>query len=207
VVAAFLSLALESAQDAFEILISIGAGTGLLYLLRWFWWRINAWSEIAAMVSSFVVAVGFFVAGRQGVEIPAHVSLLVSVAITTAVWLAVTFLTPPTDQSVLVAFYRRVRPAGPGWGPMVRVAGRLAAADSLMPPVLASLFGCAAIYGALFATGACLYGQTGMATIYGAVSLVGIVGVARLLPRVMRAEVPELEFGPATTTGSPTKRQ
>ncbi len=78
---------------------------------------------------------------------------------------------------------------------MVRIVGRLAAADSLMAPVLASLFGCAAIYGALFATGACLYGQTGRAMIYGAVSLVGAIGVARQLPRVMQ---PELKFGPTT---------
>ena len=134
VVAALLTFVLETAQTSFDLLLSVGAGTGLLYLLRWFWWRINAWWEIAAMASSFVVAVGFFIAGRQGLEIPAHVSLLVSVAITTVVWLAVTWLTPPTDQSVLVAFYRRVRPAGPGWAPMVRVAGRLAAADSLMAP-------------------------------------------------------------------------
>ena len=195
VVAGLLTFVLETAQISFNLLLSVGAGTGLLYLLRWFWWRINAWSEIAAMASSFVVAVAFFFAGRQGLEIPAHVSLLVSVAITTVVWLAVTWLTPATDQSVLVAFYRRVRPAGPGWAPMVRVAGRLAAADSLMAPTLASLFGCAAIYGALFATGACLYGQPGTAMIYGAVSLVGAIGVARLLPRVL-AE-PEDKFGPA----------
>ena len=84
---------------------------------------------------------------------------------------------------------------------MVRVAGRLAAADSLVTPLLASLFGCAAIYGALFATGACLYGQTRMAMIYGAVSLVGVVGVARLLPRVMQADVP------ATTGSATTERQ
>ena len=151
VVAGLLTFVLQTAQTSFNLLLSVGAGTGLLYLLRWFWWRINAWSEIAAMASSFVVAVGFFIAGRQGLAIPAHVSLLVSVAITTVVWLAVTWLTPPTDQSVLVAFYRRVRPAGPGWAPDGRVAGRLAAADTLVAPLLASLFGCAAIYGALFA--------------------------------------------------------
>ncbi len=196
VVAGLLTFVLETAQASFNLLLSVGAGTGLLYLLRWFWWRINAWSEIAAMGSSFVVAIGFFIAGRRGAAIPAHVSLLISIAITTVVWLAVTWLTRPTDQSVLIGFYRRVRPAGPGWRPVARVAGLTAASDSLGPPLLASLFGCAAIYGALFATGACLYGQTGTAVIYGTVSVVGAIGVARLLPRVM-AE-PELKFGPTT---------
>ena len=190
VVAGLLTFVLQTAQTSFNLLLSVGAGTGLLYLLRWFWWRINAWSEIAAMVSSFVVAVGFFIAGRQGAAIPAHVSLLISIAITTVIWLAVTWLTQPTDESVLVAFYRRVRPAGPGWGPVARVAGRVAASDSLAPPLLASICGAAAIYGALFATGACLYGQTGNAVIYGAVSVGGAIGVARLLPRVMASETP-----------------
>ena len=81
---------LETARDNFNLLLSVGAGTGLLYLLRWFWWRINAWSEIAAMASSFVLAVAFFVAGRRGFALPAHVSLLWTVAVTTVVWIATT---------------------------------------------------------------------------------------------------------------------
>ena len=113
----------RSARGTFNLLLSIGAGTGLLYLLRWFWWRINAWSEIAAMVSSFVLAVGLLVLERSGVTIPSHLSLIVTVAVTTAVWLAATFLTPPTDDATLRRFYTLARPAGPGWTEVRRACG------------------------------------------------------------------------------------
>ena len=116
VVAAGLTFVLDSARQAFDLMLSVGAGTGLIYLLRWFWWRINAWSEIAAMVSSFIVSAGFFIAAKQGHAVPSHVSLLATVASTTVVWLIVTYLTTPTDAATLEAFYRRVRPAGPGLG-------------------------------------------------------------------------------------------
>jgi solute:Na+ symporter, SSS family len=188
VLAAALTFVLETAQASFNLLLSVGAGTGLLYLLRWFWWRINAWSEIAAMGSSFVVAVGFFVAGKQGAAIPAHVSLLISVAITTVIWLAATWLTRPTDHAVLVSFYRRVRPAGPGWRRVAAAAGLGPSRDTLSAPVLASLLGCAAIYGTLFATGAWLYRRPAQAAAFGLVAVVGAVGVARLLPRILATD-------------------
>jgi Na+/proline symporter len=188
VLAAALTFVLETAQASFNLLLSVGAGTGLLYLLRWFWWRINAWSEIAAMASSFVVAVGFFVAGKQGAAIPAHVSLLISVAITTVVWLAATWLTRPTDHAVLVSFYRRVRPAGPGWRRVAAAAGLGPSCDTLSAPVLASLLGCAAIYGTLFGTGAWLYRRPAQAAAFGLVAVVGAVGVARLLPRILATD-------------------
>jgi Na+/proline symporter len=108
--AAFMTYALGTAKEAFELILSIGAGTGLLYLLRWFWWRVNAWSEIAAMVSSFLVALGFFVARKNGLELAAEVSLLVTVGVTTVVWIATTLLAPPTDAATLDRFYTLVRP-------------------------------------------------------------------------------------------------
>ena len=91
VAAAFLTLVLDTARQTFDLLLSVGAGTGLIYLLRWFWWRINAWSEVAAMASSFLVAVGFFVAGKTGHAVPAHVSLVITICVTTLVWIAVTY--------------------------------------------------------------------------------------------------------------------
>jgi solute:Na+ symporter, SSS family len=114
VLAALLTYVLDTARAGFELLLSIGAGTGLLYLLRWFWWRINAWSEIAAMLTSFAMASFFFFAARRGVGYPAHVGLLWTVGVTTAVWLAVTYLAPASDRATLVRFYALVRPAGPG---------------------------------------------------------------------------------------------
>ena len=186
-VAGLLTFVLETAQTSFNLLLSVGAGTGLLYLLRWFWWRINAWSEIAAMASSFVVAVAFFVAGRQGADVPPHQSLLLSIAITTVVWLSATWLTRPTDEAVLVSFYRRVRPAGPGWGPIAARAGA-GPARTLGASLWATLLGSAAIYGALFATGAWLYGQPARAAVFAAISVAGVAGVARLLPRVLASD-------------------
>ena len=101
VAAAFLTLVLDTARQTFDLLLSVGAGTGLIYLLRWFWWRINAWSEVAAMASSFVVAVGFFVARQAGHAVATHVSLVITIAVTTLVWLAATYLTKPTDRATL----------------------------------------------------------------------------------------------------------
>ena len=115
VIAAGLTFVLTTAQASFNLLLSVGAGTGLIYLLRWYWWRINAWSEIAAMVSSFAVAVGFFIAGKSGATIAPTTSLLITIAVTTVVWVAATYLTAPTDRTTLVNFYRLVRPAGRGW--------------------------------------------------------------------------------------------
>jgi len=112
--AALMTYALSTAKEAFDLILSVGAGTGLLYLLRWFWWRVSAWSEIAAMVSSFVVALGFFVARKMGHDVPTDVSLLITVATTTVVWVATAFAGPAEDRATLVSFFTLVRPSGPG---------------------------------------------------------------------------------------------
>src|SRR5258708_23791235 len=98
VVAALLSLTLESSEDAFEVLISIGAGTGLLYLLRWFWWRINAWTEVVAMISSFTISLIFFVLRKTGHAQPFAHTVLYSVAFPTICWLIAVYVTPPTSR-------------------------------------------------------------------------------------------------------------
>ncbi|NJD10855.1 MAG: Na+:solute symporter [Gemmatimonadetes bacterium] len=182
--AAGVTFVLDSARESFELLMSIGAGTGLIYLLRWFWWRINAWSEIAAMVSSFLLALGFFGAGKLGHPAPTHIALLVTVATTTVVWIAVTFLTRPTEHDVLVSFYRRVRPAGPGWRPVQADAGVGTSPDRLSEALLGWTLGCACIYAALFGAGSLLYGRTGQALFWTAVFAISTLGLVRLLPRV-----------------------
>ena len=153
------TLFLDNAKEAFTLLLSIGAGTGLIYLLRWFWWRINAWTEVSAMLASFVVAIGFFIAGKMGHAVSATDSLLVTIGVTTLVWICVTFLTPPADEAVLAAFYERVRPAGPGWARVRRKSGLPASPDSLPLALLGWVLGLACIYGTLFAAGAFLYGR------------------------------------------------
>jgi len=181
-VAALVTLALESARGSFNILLSIGAGTGLLYLLRWFWWRINAWSEIAAMASSFVLAIVVYVMERQGTAWAAHETLVATVALTTGVWLAVTYLTAPTDAATLQRFYRLARPAGPGWTETRRQCGDLAARDSLNPAFGAWALGCVLVYSALFGTGHLLLGHTTSALVSGAIFVTSVVWLRRMWP-------------------------
>ena len=182
--AAGVTLVLDSARASFELLMSIGAGTGLIYLLRWFWWRINAWSEIAAMASSFVVSVGFFIAAKNGYPVASHVSLIATVLTTTVVWLTVTYLTAPTDDATLDSFYRLTRPAGPGWT-AVRARTKVAASpDSLPQAFLGWTLGCLFVYSALFGVGSFLYGRTGPAALWLVVFVMSGLGLWRLLPKL-----------------------
>jgi SSS family solute:Na+ symporter len=181
VLAALLTYVLDTARASFELLLSIGAGTGLLYLLRWFWWRINAWTEIAAMLVSFLLSAGFFIASQQGGTIPSHVSLLITVGMTTAVWLAVAYFTPPTDRATLVSFYRKVRPAGPGWESVRREAGVGASPDSLAHALLGWVLGCAFVYAALFGSGSFLYGEVSQGVFWTVIFAVSGAWLLRIL--------------------------
>jgi solute:Na+ symporter, SSS family len=182
VAAAGLTFVLDSARASFQLLLSIGAGTGLLYLLRWFWWRINAWSEISAMISSFLLATGFLVAQRTGHPVDPTVQLLLSVGITTVVWVAVTLLTAPTERGTLVSFFRLVRPAGPGWKAVQQEAGVPASPDSLPMALLGWLLGCTAVYSALFGAGSMLYGRLPQGLVFLGVFAASSWWLARLLP-------------------------
>jgi len=177
-----LALYLESAMQAFNILLTIGAGTGLLFLLRWFWWRINAFSEIAAMLVSFAVALWF----EFGTDAPwaPHEKLLVGILLTTAAWLAATFLAPQTDERTLKTFYRLIRPGGPGWRQVrERSAGSEAPLpapppEDNIPRALLNVFlGCVGTYSTLFAIGSLLYAERPTAAILGVVAGVAFVGL------------------------------
>ena len=185
VCAAVLSLWLENALQAFQIMLQVGAGTGLIYLLRWFWWRINAWSEISGMVISFAVAIYFqFIHVRLGfVPLDATTTLVVGVAITTVGWLVVTFMTRPTDQATLQTFYDRIRPAGRGWRRAVTVDPN-APQGELSAALMAWFLGCVVVYGALFATGALLYGHLAQGGLSAAIALMATIALLKTLPRV-----------------------
>ena len=183
ILAALLTYVLDTARESFQLMMSVGAGTGLIYLLRWFWWRVNAWSEISAMVSSFVVAVGFFVANKAGAQVPSQVALLITVGTTSVVWIVVTLLTRPTDQPTLERFYRQVRPAGPGWRAVRAATGLGPSPDSLPQQFLAWTTGCVFVYSALFAVGNALYGRTALTVAFTIAA--GASGL--LLYRLMRA--------------------
>ena len=167
---------LDSIAAAWKFLIGLGAGTGLVYMLRWYWWRINAWSEISAMIASFVtfiVASGSGFASGLGANKDAAV-LMVTVGVTTVVWLVATYATKPEDPAVLESFYKRVRPGGPGWR---EVSTRLGFGTE---PIAAGrhawlnwFAGVVAVYASLFGIGKIVFGEWGLG-----IGLLALAGVA-----------------------------
>jgi Na+/proline symporter len=171
-----LVFVLQTAQDSFNIILQVGAGTGLLYLLRWFWWRVTAWCEIAAMIGSFGVSVGFLILRKFGISVGTHQQLLLTVLLTTVCWVLVAYLGPETDRETLIAFYRKVHPLGPGWR-QIRVeagitpleAAAFARADNFPLALLGWFTGTVVILSSLFLVGNILYGRTGYAVALGAI--------------------------------------
>jgi SSS family solute:Na+ symporter len=168
VCAAGMVYLIDTAKDTFDIILQVGAGTGLLYLVRWFWWRVNAWCEVAAMVSSFLVSLVILVINKSGTPISTHVALIITVGVTTVCWVLTTFLAPQTDRQTLIDFYRKVHPFGPGWGRIRREAGiteaeARARGENIPAGLLGWVAGCAVIWSALFAVGNALYGRWGYA--------------------------------------------
>ena len=180
---------LDTAKDAFDIILQVGAGTGLLYLIRWFWWRVNAWAEVTAMVSSFVVSVGILALNRTGAGISTHAALLITIAFTTVCWLAAVFLGPKTDRATLIAFYKRVRPFGPGWKEIRKEAGiseadARATHENIPLALVGWASGCAAIWSALFTVGNFLYGRTETALVLLAVFAVSTAFLVLVINRL-----------------------
>lgn len=176
---------LRSVEQGWKILMGLGAGTGAVYLLRWYWWRVNAWSEVAAMASSFVVSMALLLfhvdSGNTGSRDYA-VAMLVNVGITTSVWLAVTFLTAPESDATLERFYRKVRPGGPGWR---RVAERLGYGAERIPGAGTAfvnwIAGVIAVYASVFAVGAYLTTTVLSGLLYTAVATACFLLIARNL--------------------------
>jgi SSS family solute:Na+ symporter len=182
---------LSSIEKAWELLLALGAGTGLVLILRWYWWRINAWSEISAMIASFVVSLlAFrFVAPRyaEGDPNAQAAVMVVTVAVSTVVWLVVTFATSPEPPAVLEAFYRRVRPGGPGWA---QVSQRLGFGREPIPGGALAwtnwIAGIVAVYATLFGIGKLVFAETGMGIL-----MLLIAGAAFYwISRSFRAEIP-----------------
>jgi Na+/proline symporter len=152
----------ESIAGAWTFLIAVGAGTGSVYILRWFWWRINAWSEVSAMAASFVVSVLLQLGlGLRSAD-PRQFAwiVLITVAASTLVWLATTWLTPAEPRETLLAFYRRVRPSAALWGPVAAAATDVAPARDALRNLMDWAAGCVLVYATLFGVGKILFGET-----------------------------------------------
>lgn len=162
VIASIIALGLESALDGFNIILQIGAGTGLIYILRWFWWRINAYTEIAGMVISLLVAI-FFQKIYPTLDLPELLGwqqLVIGVLVTTIGWVIVTFLTPPTNKETLIQFYQKVQPDSTGWKPIAKDLPKNEQHSGNLPAsILCMLSATFMVYALLFGTGYFIYGQ------------------------------------------------
>ena len=176
VLSTLLALLLQNAMQLFNLLLVFGAGTGLIFILRWFWWRINAWSEITAMVASGLISLTLTIPsikaalfGLEGI-MPGWAEFPFVVAVTTILWLLITFITPSEDESVLRAFYKKTQPGGPGWAKIIDKAQKdgLELLDdnktwSVPVGIVAMLLGCSMIYSIMFCTGYFIYGNLRLA--------------------------------------------
>lgn len=180
---------LDTAKDIFDVILQVGAGTGLLYLVRWFWWRVTAWCEIVAMASSFLVSILLLVLRAQGITFSSSTALLMTVAITTVCWVTTAYLGPQTDRATLIDFYRKVRPAGPGWAPIRAAAGVLtddgrSASDNIPMAMLGWFAGCTLIWSALFALGNYLYGRMPQALLLTVVFVASTAALTMVMRRL-----------------------
>ena len=188
VLACLLSLCLSSATQCFKILVGFGAGTGLIFILRWFWWRINAWCEIAAMLLSLIISTIFVFWD----PFPAWLSFLpylINVSVTTVVWVALAYVAPATDFNVLVRFYRLICPGGPGWDLVIRSANergicvnKYEVPGTIPQGILSMLLGAVVVYTLLFSTGFYIYGRPVFATVLLIISAAAGFGMYLLWP-------------------------
>jgi len=197
IASALFALLLSNALEAFQILLQIGAGTGLLFIMRWFWYRINAYSEITAMTVSFVLALYFkLIHIKLGFDpIADDIQLVLGVAITTLSWVVVTLVTSPSDKKTLNEFYKITQPGGPGWNKVVAEAEADGVdlitekrAWNVPTGILCMVVGSVGIYGALFSTGYFIYGEYKEGSILLAVTLLSFIILRKLMKKLMFTE-------------------
>ncbi len=169
VLSAILALLLQNALQLFNILLVFGAGTGLIFILRWFWWRINAWSEITAMFASGIISIllkltplGPFLFNSKNGLFEDYMEYPFVVIVTTCLWLIVTFITKPESDKVLINFYSKIRPGGPGWNKVLNksnITKEKSENKALIDGLYAMIIGSILIYSIMFSTGYFLYGE------------------------------------------------
>lgn len=189
VFSAFFALFLNNSLQAFGIILQIGAGTGLIFILRWFWYRVNVYSELTAMIVSFVVAImfEFVIPNNFSVE----EKLIIGVTITTVSWLIVTLITPPSSMETLQNFYKKIQPGGPGWKKVIEeseakginITGKKEKWD-VPSGILCMLFGSISVYSILFGIGYLLYSKTTTGIIFMLISVVSVIVLMKFWKRL-----------------------
>jgi Na+/proline symporter len=189
VFSAFFALFLNNSLQAFGIILQIGAGTGLIFILRWFWYRVNVYSELTAMIVSFIVALAFefIIPNNFSVE----EKLIIGVTITTISWLIVTLITPPSNMETLQNFYKKIQPGGPGWKKVIEeseskgitITGKKEKWD-VPSGILCMLFGSISVYSILFGIGYVLYSQTTTGIIFLVISVLSVIALMKFWKRL-----------------------
>ncbi len=193
IISAFFALYLNNSLQAFGIILQIGAGTGLIFILRWFWYRINVYSELTAMIVSFLVALAFefIIPNNFSVE----EKLIIGVTITTISWLTVTMITPPSSMDVLQNFYKKIQPGGPGWKKIVQesensgviISGKKEKWD-VPSGILCMVFGSISVYSVLFGVGYILYSKTTLGLVFLIISAISVLLLMKFWKRLSTEE-------------------
>ena len=189
IISAFFALYLNNSLQAFGIILQIGAGTGLIFILRWFWYRINVYSELTAMIVSFIVALAFefIIPNNFSVE----EKLIIGVTITTISWLMVTMVTPPSNIETLQNFYRKIQPGGPGWKKVVNesaekgiiISGKKEKWD-VPSGILCMVFGSISVYSILFGIGYILYSKITLGLVFIFISALSVALLMKFWKRL-----------------------
>ena len=174
---------MEQVSTAWQFLMMLGAGTGLVYILRWYWWRINAWSEVSAMVAALVTSIALRWVVDTSTAEGFALNLIVTTLITTIVWIVVTFLTRPEPEETLVAFYRRARPAGKGWQRFADATGIHAPKGEIALNAIAWVLGVILVYSIMFATGSLIFDERRNLATFGTLLVVSGVGLWLVMRR------------------------
>ena len=193
IISAFFALYLNNSLQAFGIILQIGAGTGLIFILRWFWYRINVYSELTAMIVSFLVALAFefIIPNNFSVE----EKLIIGVTITTISWLTITMITPPSSMDVLQNFYKKIQPGGPGWKKIVEesenggviISGKKEKWD-VPSGILCMVFGSISVYSVLFGVGYILYSKTTLGLVFIIISIISVLLLMKFWKRLSTEE-------------------
>ena len=189
IISAFFALYLNNSLQAFGIILQIGAGTGLIFILRWFWYRINVYSELTAMIVSFMVALAFeFIIPN---DFSVEEKLIIGVTITTISWITVTMITPPSRMSVLQDFYKKIQPGGPGWKKVIDesksngidITGKKEKWD-VPNGILCMVFGSISVYSILFGIGYILYSEIALGITFIVISVISVIVLMRFWKRL-----------------------